>query len=102
MRRALQTIGIMAGGVATTLLLLFALNRPNLPKVEAQFAGQSAVQVSFSFNHPSVYTIIPPCIGTVPTPTKPCFPNANQIGHAVTLSWTSASFDLSLLPGRVE
>lgn len=92
MRRRILDYVLVAAVLALVAFLGYqGLRSPNLPRVEAQFAGQSAVQVSFSFNHPSVYTIIPPCIGTVPTPTKPCFPNANQIGHAVTLSWASAS-----------
>lgn len=78
MRRALQTIGIMAGGVATTLLLLFALKRPNLPKVEAQAQTSFSQNFTFTGANQGVNQYIK-------------IPNRAQTAHTVEIRWSSGS-----------
>jgi hypothetical protein len=76
---------------ALVVLAMGILSWAPVPKVEAQFAGQSAFQVPFTIQSHTSDKIIPPCISALPTATAPCLPNRNQLGHTITWSFDAGA-----------
>lgn len=69
--------------------LVFTLSDcPRAPQaVHAQ--NTPIFQQSFSLNtSQSLATIIPPCLGALPTKSAPCISNQGQIGHSITFQWS--------------